>query len=212
MTLNQPRNQDRDLIHSISTPLTNVCLQLEYLIDQKIIHSDTLSPTLSEIKKIFSFLHHRESRVIENINFYPVKMIKQLLTSYQKPYNVVCSYHYPEKNIIFHGNPDHFEAIVIHLLNNAAEAYCCNRTNREINIDIVLAAQGLSLIISDHGEGIPWYKKHLIKFKGISFKKIKSGLGLHQVNQLIKHEFDGKLKIISLPYYGTMAIAYFPLY
>ena len=115
----------------------------------------------------------------------------------------------PEK-IFFYGCEKTLVEIITHLLNNAIEAYAPACTKRKISIAVIEARKGINIIIGDNGEGISWWQKFLLKFKYVSFKKFKSGLGLSRACNLLEKEFNGQLIISSQKEKGTIVIVYLP--
>ncbi len=208
---NWRRREQDDLIHQVATPLTNALLFLERGIEKESTKvKKELKLAHEELQKAIKLLQNREAKNLEKTNFSPIKTLENILTHYQKPYQVNCQLQTDQKNYSFYGHEEAFAEIVIHLLNNAAEAYHDHSCARPIQLTLTEACNGMNLIIGDHGRGMNWWQKLIATYPKISFKKVKSGLGLPKVKRLLKEEFDGELKIISKVCAGTLIIAYFP--
>jgi signal transduction histidine kinase len=198
-------------IHQIATPLTNAWWDVEQLLSKSKRHRRQLQAVLAQLKVVLTAIQQRDSKEIGQVNFSPEVVIKKILTDYHKPYGVCCYFQAGNKKLQMHGCPDLFAEIVINLINNAAEAYEHNHAEREVVIELMPAMQGITLVVGDHGQGMKWWQKTMASWGGVSFKKIKSGLGLHRVQRLLHEQFDGKLELISRPGRGTLAVVYVPL-
>ncbi len=216
-------NWQKNLVHQLATPLTNILFILENLenitkqnknnyseITKKLLDREILI-AISETKRIFQLIKNRETEDLDKTKFVPDLIIEKILRSYQKPYLVNCFFRKSKRKLVIYGQQEVFIEIISHLLNNAAEAYQQNLTNREISVEVIKAMNGLNLIIGDNGKGFTWWQKILATHKNVSWKKIKSGLGLYRAKNLIKQKFGGQLKIFSIPNKGTIMIVYLPL-
>lgn len=192
--------------HQLATPLTNLWFTLNNLSP-----SQLKTQALDQFLQLNRFFHDRESRERPAKVFTPCRTINHLLDTYQKPYQLKCHFtlttKIPKK---IYGREDHFNEIVTHLLNNAAESYHQNCYARPIAISLVEAGSGLNLIVGDNGCGMNKLQQFLVVNHQHSFKKIKSGLGLARVQHLLRAEFAGKLIIFSHRGKGTITIAHFP--
>lgn len=201
---------ERNLIHSLSTPLTNSLYFLERHLEKALEQSKDLLMAKTELQKVFAFLRNREAENLQRTNFILKKTIKELVQSYCRPYKLKCHLQLNKNKICFYGKENKFVEIMNHLINNAIESYPEIKTDRYISVAVVEARHGVNVIIGDHGRGMNWWQKLLARWRGISFKRVKSGLGLHYAYFLLKKEFGGKLTIISESQRGTMMIVYFP--
>jgi signal transduction histidine kinase len=200
------------LKHQLATPLTNIWWELEHLqIGGKLDHHQQLKSILTQLQIVLDLIRPRDVQELKYVNFSPDSVIRQILADYRKPYGVRCHFHSGSKRLLVYGCPDLFAEIVINLINNAAEAYNHNHAKRDIIIDLLPAMQGITIVVGDHGQGMYWWQKIVVGLRGISFKKIKSGLGLYRVNHLLHHQFHGDLRLISRFGKGTLAVVYLPL-
>ncbi|MDO5561277.1 MAG: ATP-binding protein [bacterium] len=201
----------RELIHQFSTPLTNCLYLLEGYLEKTFSPAEELLLAKGELEKVFALLNNRQAKNLSNTNFSPATVIQKIIHNYRKPYSLRLYFQNWPQKIICRGRADIFEQIILHLLNNADESYPPLCTQKEISITLIKASSGLNLIIGDNGQGLSWWKKLIIRGKNISFKKVKSGLGLYQVAKLLKKEFNGKLTFLSEKNRGTLVIVHFPL-
>jgi len=214
----QHKRKQQDLIHQIATPLTNVFLDLETLNtqvqeDQKI--QLNLEETMTQMQTVITLLR-RQARSVDDLHkqvFCPAQEIERIINNFHKPYRVKCQLFTDQKlsKVTIFGSREHFQQAIEHLLNNAAESYHIARTNREITIRLETDRQGLSIHVSDCGRGISKWKQPMIYWRTISFKKIKSGLGLFEATKIVQEEFGGELSIKSGQDRGTTASIFLPL-
>lgn len=211
---NKWRRGEKDLIHQLSTPLTNSLWWLEKSLEEKSttasFEQKNLELARQELKKVFQLINKREAKNLQKTNFSPTKVVQDLLQTYQKPCRISYQFQTINEQLKLYGKENVFREIVTHLLNNASEAYYDHCSQRFISITLVDARHGLNLLIGDHGRGMFVWQKLMVARRGISFKKVKSGLGLWQVKKLLQEEFDGKLEILTQKQRGTLIIVYFP--
>jgi sensor histidine kinase regulating citrate/malate metabolism len=204
-------DRSRLVLHQISTPLTSVMLGLEEIQAQPEKSTHEIKWLISEMKKVAATLQDRTSEDLLRENFSPAQIIQELLSAYRKPYHLKCHFVAPKTCPEFFGRSDAFAEIVTHLLNNAAEAYQQNKSDREVSLELIPGRSGLNLIVADNGRGICWWQKLLLALPGVSFKKQPSGLGFYRAAKLVKQEFDGQIQVMTTPGRGTIVIVYFPL-
>ena len=199
----------QQILHDISTPLTNIMLELEELVNNKNIGQ--LEETISELQAIFAQLNNRDSQTWQREIFLPEQVIAQTLRTFRKPYGVICHFNKQtdgHKKIF--GSANDFSRITVNILNNAAEAYHVNDTDREIFVELHQLRSGYQLLITDHGQGMSPWVAYLADKKHFSLKAQPSGLGLFQVKTLLRQRFGGQLNIYSRAGLGTTVSVFVP--
>ncbi|MBQ6436323.1 HAMP domain-containing histidine kinase [bacterium] len=199
-------------IHQAMTPLTNLWLDLEaHELEDDNENVDWVTMR-EQLKLAVELLNgEREKLDLEKEVFSPVAVVEEIVRTYRKPYQVKLTLCKPQKAITLFGREDKFAQMMICLLNNAAESYYSGQIKREVAIHLEIVARKLYVMVIDGGRGMYWWQKAIVTQPGISFKQVKSGIGLTQVKQILSDEFDGCLKFLSEPHLGTLAVALIPL-
>jgi signal transduction histidine kinase len=97
-------------------------------------------------------------------------------------------------------DPDSFDAVVTHLLNNAVEA---SDAGTAIEIDLRVEAPGVVIDITDHGPGMPPEFVRDELFRPLRTTKGDGhGIGAFQARELLR-DAGGDLLVISKPLAGT---------
>jgi putative PEP-CTERM system histidine kinase len=97
-------------------------------------------------------------------------------------------------------DPDSFDAVVTHLLNNAIEA---SRADTPIEVDLRVEAHGVVVDIVDHGPGMPPEFVRDELFRPLRTTKGDGhGIGAYQARELLR-DAGGDLLVISKPDVGT---------
>jgi putative PEP-CTERM system histidine kinase len=97
-------------------------------------------------------------------------------------------------------DPDAFDAVVTHLLNNAIEA---SKADRPVEVDLRIEAHGVVVDIIDHGPGMqPEFVRDELFRPLRTTKGDGHGIGAYQARELLR-EAGGDLLVISRPKTGT---------
>ena len=220
----------RQALHDVATPLTNVMLDLDDW-SQTATSGDVsaditsrLESLRSQMQAAFSFLRPfaRDANNNEKQAFSAYDLVEEIINTYQKPYHVHCSLEGAAKESLplLFGCPQDFAQIVIHLLNNAAESYPCQRVERQVAVSLTYHWNSLRLGVIDHGDGMnplevwsllhPRWRFLLSPWTG-SHKSFRSGLGLARVHHLLQTSFHARLECTSRRHCGTQMTVIFPL-
>ena len=97
-------------------------------------------------------------------------------------------------------DPDSFDAVVTHLLNNAAEA---SAPEQSVQVDLRIEAHGVVIDIIDHGQGMaPEFVRDELFRPLRSTKGDGHGIGAFQARELVR-DAGGDLLVLSKPNAGT---------
>ncbi len=180
----------RILAHEIKNPLTPIQLSIQRLEEKYELDKEKFLQIFPETANIINqeianlqnlaktFSNFAKNIYPEKSIFNPSKMIKEIITSYEKNFQI--KFQPCDCKIDF--DRTHFYQIVTNILQNAIDA---SQKNDEIEIKIQKNEQVVKLSILDHGKGI---SKEDIKqiFEPYFTKKRKgTGLGLALVKKLV---------------------------
>jgi K+-sensing histidine kinase KdpD len=208
------------LKHSLSTPITNLLVNLELL---------SQDPNLSKLKNN-SNLYLKRSLL--SINY--LREITQQCDKFNDrkkfcKFNVhhslrevieICK-NPREKGVIvpflqlngseqLRGNKLYFQEAIICLLNNAFQSYKTHAPNKLVMLFANKTAKLLEIKVTDAGRGFLKLKdsgKKLVNIKNIN----SQGNGLRFTQEVIKNHFQGIFTIESQPLRGTTVSCSFPL-
>jgi len=221
----------RQILHDLSTPLTNAVLDLEELQ----LTLDTLSgrcPQRAQLQKLTDSIHAELKKMIllmrsrsrdlhrrQQYLFSPILELHQVIKAFKKPYGVDCRLTHSHVQFpSLYGSRIAFSQIITHILNNAAESYSQCSTRRIIDIHVSLRMRCLMISIADHGCGMSQLQlliwrlcRDSIISHLHSHKKLPSGLGLLDAARLMTEGFNGDMDIISRRGLGTCVVLLFPV-
>ncbi len=205
MRINQLANLGKlsgALSHEIATPLTTIRLNLD-LYKKKAGTCDEIKAALIGVEQIDKLLQNflNQTKLDCNIrNFSIEEEIQKIL--------LILDYRIRKtntrilrniKDINLTGNPVKFGQIILNLLNNSLDAFEENpKDNQIIKIISSFSDNNLIIKIQDNGKGINPSQKNIIFRYFYSTKKSSgTGLGLSIVQDIIRTDFGGDIKLIN---------------
>jgi len=111
------------------------------------------------------------------------------------------------------GNKIIFQGLIFKLLKNASQAYSLNDFQNRIILIIakIESPAKFSLSITNGGRGLSFLEKTIGRQNLFIFREQDSDCSIQQINQTLKKEFKGNIKIISKKNKGATFTCYFPL-
>jgi signal transduction histidine kinase len=101
------------------------------------------------------------------------------------------------------GNPYALYQVLLNLITNAIESFSNLQTHKLLSVSVERTAGKIFIKIKDNGQGMTRRQiKHLPE--AFSSHKQQAGLGFYLANQIIQHEFQGKIKVKSKKNRGTL--------
>ncbi|TAH26722.1 MAG: hypothetical protein EAZ07_03450 [Cytophagales bacterium] len=150
---------------------------------------------------------------IEAINFNEILAeIKEEIHKIELPKALRLRFNIEYKNL-FMGDKRALYSVLLNLLDNAVRYYNNDKTDILVIVDIADYKNGVLIMISDNGIGIPTEIKSRVFdmfFRGTDQSK-GSGLGLYLVKKIV-NRLGGKIKLTSLPKQGTQIELFIPSY
>lgn len=216
------------LIHEIKNPLAAIRTLVQslstYISDdlQKVSNDsyntsqDYFNRIISEIDRLnrllMSVKYISKHVQVFNISFDIRKIAQNTINIFEntlKDKNINLVTKFPNKEVIFIGDPDQLQQIFNNLLTNSIEAIENDESEIIFSIDFINNKR-VSISIEDKGKGID--KNDLSKiFKSFYTKKIGGmGIGLTVVKMILK-KYNGSLNIESSPGIGTKITVILPL-
>lgn len=212
-----PVDELRRLRHDLASPVTAI-----YCLTQDLLKNNTSRKSNhNQLQLILTAAHdltqqltcrHHPQTFVHHQQFALCPFLRQFQVNGGYPYPVEIKVYVADlKGCTLYGNPYHLKNALNHIITNACEAYppaCCKRL---IKIYARPHFKGVLITIHDWGKGMSWWQKALASKKNISFKKVKSGLGLWEAQQIIMSEFGGSLRVHSQKNTGTALSVHLPL-
>lgn len=207
------------LKHSLSTPITNLLINLELILQDP--HLEKLKPNsdlylqrsllsakyLHQIMSQCNFKEHlpHPEFVVKDSLFELVEICKN-----PKQKGLLVPFIQLNGNEKLSGNKLYFQEMVICLLNNAFQAYDKFATNKLVMLFVKVKQNQLVLKVTDKGRGFLCLKDSGVK--KINSQQIKpKGTGLSFIEQVVVDHFSGKILIESQPQNGTTVHCTLPL-
>jgi len=213
------------MFHDLINPLTAVSLNLELVkktCNTKIHNTKSyLARAISAAKRMEIFITairkqitRQKNNTIFSLTEETIQAI-QILSYKARKSNVEINFS-PICDIHTYGDSIKFSQLITNLISNALDAYDIvppSTNKREVVIKITEKDGLINLIVQDWGCGITF--KHLSKifepfFTTKGFDK-GTGIGLSSSKDIVKKDFNGKMKVGSREGYGTIFIIKFPL-
>ncbi len=196
------------LIHQLSTPVTNILLNTQLALDicqQKHDQSNLshyLSQSLMASKYLQSILKQPQAQQrLFNLS----KTLNETLNlcQFSAKYQQIIRYFHIDEKIKIRGNVFCFQQALICLINNAFEAYSDKTPHKMVIISARVTTETCYLSITDGGLGMSWLQQKFASVKGISYKSNHTGLGLAYAKKIFCTQMHGKMKILSKENRGT---------
>lgn len=105
-----------------------------------------------------------------------------------------------KQSLLYKGDVLRFRQIILNLICNAMEAYPDRTTNtsqRTVAISLSRQQTTVSIAVTDHGRGIRAGDKAKVFRPFYTTKDKGAGIGLYLVQQIVEHDFHGKLNLTS---------------
>jgi putative PEP-CTERM system histidine kinase len=193
------------VIHDIK----NVSGQLSMLLTNAEVYADnpefqrdmlaTVRASVSKITRLLSRLQvERQER--DHALITPAERLRELVETCQmvRQKSIAFSDHSGGAGAAI--DPDAFDAVAIHLLNNAIEA---SRPGQQVQVDLRVEAHGVVVDIIDQGEGMaPEFVRDELFRPLRSTKGDGHGIGAYQARELLR-DAGGDLVVLSRPSAGT---------
>lgn len=107
------------------------------------------------------------------------------------------------------GSAHSLHQVLLNLIVNAVESFSSLQTDKKLSVTVENTANKICIEIRDNGRGMTSREiKHLPE--AFSSNKQQSGLGFYLANQIIQHEFKGKIKVKSKLGHGTQVVVKIP--
>lgn len=204
------------LIHQLSTPVTNILLNTQLALDicQQKQDQSNLSHYLSQsllASKYLQTVVHGPSQHKHSFNL--SKTLNETLNLCQnsRKYQQIIRYFQINEQIKLKGNQFSFQQALICLINNAFEAYSDRTPHKFVIISARVDKANFYLSITDGGLGMTWLKQKFASVKGVSYKNNHSGLGLAYAKKVFCTQMQGNMKILSKENRGTTISINLPL-
>jgi len=204
------------IAHSFSTPITNILLNTEIVVNNLPTEAKKLSNIyLQRILINAQYLNSalQLNNVLTPTFFSPKDALQELLKLNQdtKLKQQIISRLSIPNHFKLKGNKLFFQEMVVCLLNNAYESYPKQKYYKPIFLIFNLQKKFCTLSVIDGGRGMTWLRIKLSISQFYSTKKKHSGLGLYFVKRTIEQEFNGQLKLQSRLGQGTTVSLQFPI-
>ncbi|WP_102346162.1 HAMP domain-containing sensor histidine kinase [Bacillus sp. Marseille-P3661] len=224
-SFNKQKQFVEDASHELRTPISILEGHLSMLQrwgkkDAQIL-DESLKSSLYEVKRLKDLvlnlldLTRVESTQIKKETFNPNFIIDHVIHSFITLYpDFKFIMDYKKTNVEFHGVQQHFEQLLIIILDNAIKY---SQSNKRILVDSEVKNQKLFLYVRDHGEGIPKEELPFVFDRFYRVDKARSrakggnGLGLSIAKKIVEN-FDGTITIESELNKGTTVILGFPIH
>lgn len=207
------------LKHSLSTPVTNLLVNLELLSQDPNLNKLKNNSNLYLKRSLLSVNYLREiTKQCDKLNN------KKRLSKFSVQHSLrevieICK-NPKEKGVLIPflqlngsekltGNKLYFQEAIICLLNNAFQSYQDYAPNKLVMLFAKKANGLLEIKVTDAGKGFLKLKDSEKKL--ISIKDITPGNGLRFTKEVVKDHFQGVLTIDSQPLKGTTVSCAFPL-
>lgn len=208
----------QQLIHALSTPVTNILLNTQLAIDlcqQKRDPSNLsyyLEQSLLAGKYLQGVIKNNDANYTSNqFSIHTALMTVINLCQYARRQCQIIKYFAFDKNLQIIGNQFNFQEALICLLNNAVESYQHLNPNKVIILTASHRESNFYLSITDGGVGMNWLQQKVATLPGISYKNKHTGVGLGFAKKVFCKDMGGQLKILSKTNRGTTISVSLPM-
>ncbi len=195
------------LMHDLANHISTLSLDIEGMEAGK--QSRLMVRARRQIQYIDNMVHWAYNHLngeVESSKFDVVREInevnKMLRHKAQRAHVQINRVNTPDKHAIhLHGDPNRFRQIAANLISNAIDAYENTSADdpKEIMIHVSKKDELVTLVVEDHGKGIPTEKQAAIFQPFYSTKNTGMGIGLFTVKQIVEDHFNGTIKLTSKP-------------
>ncbi len=197
--MNKTIQSNKFIVHSFSSPVTNLILNLEVL-SEELKENPFLTSAIKSAKYLEELLNTLRQ---DKKNIFLLKdQLENLKTIISKK---DISLNIKTKNIdkiYLNLNKSLFTEMLICLINNAYESYKLKEKKKLVKINVKGYKNHIIIKIIDHGKGISLFKRFILNLKNISFKKNHYGIGLKFIKEFVKSH-NGSFKLKSKKNKGT---------
>jgi signal transduction histidine kinase len=208
------------LIHDLSSPIAAAALNLQSSGDRKQSAAmQAVTDSLRQVEKYITSTRKQLRGTSKPVVFRASQEIEEvinLLSNQATSANVGLTF-VPSRQDKVLGDPVAFQRVVANLVLNAIQAYDMRHadTDRLVTISVQRHNKLLQIRVADHGIGIKSADIHRIFEPFYSTKKDVGrglGIGLAGVRQIIEHDFNGSITVVSTPKTGTTFTLDIPRY
>jgi putative PEP-CTERM system histidine kinase len=189
-------------IKNVSGQLSMLLSNAETYVDNPEFQRDMLATVRASVGKITSLLSRLrvERQERDHALITPSERLRDLVETCQTTRNQAIVFSDQSRGAGAAIDPDAFDAVATHLLNNAAEA---SQPGAAIEVDLRLEAHGVVVDIIDHGHGMaPEFVRDELFRPLRSTKGDGHGIGAYQARELLRGA-GGDLLVLSRPPVGT---------
>lgn len=210
----------RKVAHEIKNPLTPIQLSAEHLLrvynDKKEDFEETLNESTSYIIKEVDnlrriakeFLEISKESALQKKPFDLKETIQELISPYKKAFaeRIVLFEAYEGEDFVYNGDKAKIQIALRNIITNAVEAI---GRQGKIKITLTSGETGLTVEISDSGEGMEQEMLDRIFEPYFSTKEVGTGLGLSIAKKIID-DHRGKIEAASEKNKGTKITVFLP--
>ncbi len=189
-------------IKNVSGQLSMLLTNAEVYADNPEFQRDMLATVRASVGKITRLLSRLQAERQERDHalITPTERLKDLIDTCQIMKNRKIGFRDHSEGAGAAIDPDAFDAVVTHLLNNAAEAAGLGEA---VEVELRIEASGVVIDIVDHGQGMaPEFVRDELFRPLRSTKEDGHGIGAYQARELLR-DAGGDLLVISRPRAGT---------
>jgi light-regulated signal transduction histidine kinase (bacteriophytochrome) len=203
--------------HSIKTPLTNILINLHLALQKnktnkqkQFLNSALISANnISEILKSNLNFFNNSKETIFSLN----SILKEIKKTKKNPHQHNLDLEVKRRDDIhLYGNKINLKIALDCLISNAMESYPNYLSDRLIKISTKKNSNFFIIYIIDNGIGLSFFKKMLVSFKGISFKKHGNGCGIWLAKKILKSQFGAYIQFKKNIDLGTTTIIKFKVF
>ena len=188
-------------IKNVSSQLALLLKNAEHHLSNPEFQQDMLETVRASVRKIDLLLKRLDQDTIEEaiMVFNPVERLRMVIAGYKRSGDVALVAEHDGPTGVIKMDPDKFDTVIMHLLNNAVEA----GGGRSVEIRVSHQPEVILIDIVDNGVGMSAdFIRHELFAPFRSNKQGGSGIGAYQARELLK-EGGGHLLVTSCKGIGT---------
>ena len=197
-------------IKNVSSQLSMLLSNAEVHVDNPEFQRDMLTTVRASVGKITRLLSRLQAERQERDHalITPAERLRDVVAACQMSKRRTIGFSDQSGGVGAAIDPDAFDAVVAHLLNNAAEA---SGGGQAVEVELRAEAHGVVVDIIDHGPGMaPEFVRDELFCPLRSTKGDGHGIGAYQARELVR-DAGGDLLVISRPGRGTTMRVILPL-